>query len=178
MTDDLIARAVIERIDAVPVIDYCECGKALSAHTFWDDKIYDVQGRTCPSTIGGEYRFSASLTVIRHRDARAAVLDTALAALRASHERVQAERDSKRTETLARSFAEEYLTGHFRPLRDDEQKRFEQLVVVMLAFFAQAGQPAEREVERLTAENQELQSRVAARGDGHAVVPQPVEGRQ
>jgi hypothetical protein len=31
-------------------------------------------------------------------------------------------------------FAEEYLTGHYRPMRDDERQRCDQLVVVMLAF--------------------------------------------
>ena len=40
-------------------------------------------------------------------------------------------------EKLARTFAEEYLTGHYRPLRESERKKFEQLVVVMLAFAAQ-----------------------------------------
>ena len=39
-------------------------------------------------------------------------------------------------EKLARTFAMEYLTGHYRPLREDEQKAFEQLTVVMLAFAA------------------------------------------
>ncbi len=43
---------------------------------------------------------------------------------------------SAETEKLARTFAMEYLTGHYRPLRDDEQQRYEQLVVVMLAFAA------------------------------------------
>jgi len=40
-------------------------------------------------------------------------------------------------EKMARIFAMEYLTGHYRPLRDDEHQRYDQLTVVMLAFASQ-----------------------------------------
>jgi hypothetical protein len=50
--------------------------------------------------------------------------------------------DSERVEKLAKSFAMEFLTGHYRGLREDEQKRYEQLVVVMLAFASLVKQPA------------------------------------
>lgn len=43
---------------------------------------------------------------------------------------------------MARMFAEEYLTGHYRQLREDERKAFEQLTVVMLAFAAQVQRAA------------------------------------
>ena len=59
-------------------------------------------------------------------------------AQREAEGRVPPAADDKRVEKLARLFAEEYLTGHYRPLRDDEQKQFDQLFVVMLTFFAQA----------------------------------------
>lgn len=44
---------------------------------------------------------------------------------------------------IAETFAMEYLTGHYRPLRDDERKSFDQLTVVLLAFAAQLQKPAE-----------------------------------
>ncbi len=47
-------------------------------------------------------------------------------------------------ERLARSFAMEYLTAHFRGLREGEQKRYDQLVVVMLAFASQVTRLASR----------------------------------
>lgn len=37
----------------------------------------------------------------------------------------------------AESFAMEFMTGHYRELRDDERQRYEQLKVVMLAFASQ-----------------------------------------
>lgn len=39
-------------------------------------------------------------------------------------------------ERLASTFAMEFMTGHYRPLKEDEQKRFDQLRVVLLAFAA------------------------------------------
>lgn len=45
---------------------------------------------------------------------------------------------AEQLQKLARTFAMEFLTGHHRPLREDEQPRFDQLFVVMLAFAAQA----------------------------------------
>jgi hypothetical protein len=42
--------------------------------------------------------------------------------------------EAKTIERLAETFAMEYLTGHYRQLRDDERPSFEQLKVVMLAF--------------------------------------------
>lgn len=42
--------------------------------------------------------------------------------------------DSARVEKLAETFTMEFLTGHYRELREDEQPRFDQLKVVMLAF--------------------------------------------
>ena len=41
-----------------------------------------------------------------------------------------------KVENLASAFAMEYLTGHYRPLRADEQARYDQLRVVLLAFAA------------------------------------------
>jgi hypothetical protein len=40
-------------------------------------------------------------------------------------------------EKWADTFAMEFMTGHYRPLRDDEKQRYDQLRVVMLAFAAQ-----------------------------------------
>lgn len=45
--------------------------------------------------------------------------------------------DAARIDMMARLFAMEYLTGHYRPLRADEERQYDQLVVVMLAFAAQ-----------------------------------------
>lgn len=52
-------------------------------------------------------------------------------------------------ETLAGTFAMEYLTGHYRPLRDDERWSFDQLKVVMLAFSAAVHRAMRAEVATL-----------------------------
>ena len=74
--------ALIEAIDAVSLVEVCECGSPKSEHTFWNDRIYDVQGLKCPTTFASEYRFSPSITETRHKTARvakcAAELDAAL----------------------------------------------------------------------------------------------------
>lgn len=44
----------------------------------------------------------------------------------------------EQVEKLARLFAEEYLTGHYSPLTPEGEKKRDQLMVVMLAFHAQA----------------------------------------
>ena len=69
-----LSAELVDSINAVPRIEYCECSRPRSEHTFWDDKIYDVQGRRCPGTgtWDREYRFNASLTALRHREARIA----------------------------------------------------------------------------------------------------------
>ena len=38
--------------------------------------------------------------------------------------------------SLVDAFAMEFMTGHYRPLREDERQRYEQLRVVMLALVA------------------------------------------
>ena len=57
---------------------------------------------------------------------------------------------------LAQTFAMEYLTGHYRPLREDERPRFDQLHVVMLAFASQV----RRQVEKAQAERDTLRQQL------------------
>lgn len=80
---DPLAQEIVSKLDAVPLIDTCECGRPKSEHTFWDDKIYDVQGYKCPGygRFDGEYRFSPTLTAVRHREAKVAVAEEFLDAL-------------------------------------------------------------------------------------------------
>lgn len=69
------AEALIEKIDAVPVVEFCFCGRPRSEHTYWVDRIYDVNGYRCPSeTWHQDYRFDAALTKLRHKEARARVI--------------------------------------------------------------------------------------------------------
>ena len=72
--------ALVKQLDAVPRVNICYCGRPEKEHTFWDDKMYDVQGRTCPGVIGGDYRFDAAQTARRHIEDRARALEAALLA--------------------------------------------------------------------------------------------------
>lgn len=72
-------RALVEMLDAVPCVEYCECGRAYYEHEYWEDKIHDVNGRKCPHAHWrGDYRFSPALTAARHKDARVEALTAAL----------------------------------------------------------------------------------------------------
>ena len=68
-------------------------------------------------------------------DALEALLCNAVTAL-LREGRPQAATGVSEIEKLAETFAMEYLTGHYRQLREDERRSFDQLKVVMLAFFA------------------------------------------
>ena len=74
----LDARTLLVTVDSIRAVDVCECARPKSAHTFWNDRVYDVQGLTCPGGVGGEYRYSPSLTAQRYLDARVAALEAAL----------------------------------------------------------------------------------------------------
>lgn len=82
-------RRIVEEqeLAARAVPDHCDCGQPVTAHKYWEDRIYDVNGRNCPNSLtGSEYRYSASITNARRLEARTTVLRTAgdlLAALSA-----------------------------------------------------------------------------------------------
>lgn len=75
---DTNALALIDKIDAVSWVEYCFCGRPRSEHTYWEDRIYDYNGYSCPGSVGGEYRYDAILSTRRHREARAAELTSLL----------------------------------------------------------------------------------------------------
>jgi rubrerythrin len=77
------AEALIDKLDAVPFVEFCSCGRPRSEHTYWVDRVYDYNGYSCPGTVGGDYRYDAILTTAKHREARAQQLADAL---RAAHE--------------------------------------------------------------------------------------------
>lgn len=54
--------------------DYCSCGAAYNDHEYWEDRIYDYNGRRCPRTLGGEWRFDKPITDARRTEAKVAVL--------------------------------------------------------------------------------------------------------
>ena len=57
------------------VEDHCECGAPRSEHTYWDDRIYDVNGYTCPcQTFRQDYRYSKVKTERKRLEAKAARL--------------------------------------------------------------------------------------------------------
>lgn len=72
------AALLIEKLDAVPIVEFCSCGHPRSAHAYWEDRIYDYNGYRCPGSLGGDYRFDAVLTKNRHKEARAVELQTML----------------------------------------------------------------------------------------------------
>ena len=69
---------LLDAIEAVPEVAYCNCSRPLSEHSFYNDRIYDVQGHTCPGAIGGEFRFNAPITTARHRQAKIDAIAAAL----------------------------------------------------------------------------------------------------
>lgn len=71
------AEALIDRIDAVPWVEFCYCGQPRAEHVYWVDRIYDYNGYQCPGSVGGEYRYDAVATKAHHRRARAALLESA-----------------------------------------------------------------------------------------------------
>ena len=69
---------LIAKLDRVPRVEYCYCGQPRDAHKFWNDKVYDVQGRDCPGATGGEYRYDSVTTKQHYDKARAQVFEAAL----------------------------------------------------------------------------------------------------
>lgn len=76
--NEVDARALLAALDAVPAVAYCYCGRSKNEHTFYNDRIYDVQGFTCPGGWG-EFRYDAIRTRDERTKARVALLMTALA---------------------------------------------------------------------------------------------------
>ena len=54
---------LVDAIASVEEIPCCDCGHDYSAHTYWEDRIYDINGRRCPKSVtGSEYRYSHTQT--------------------------------------------------------------------------------------------------------------------
>lgn len=58
----MVAAEIVDAVAALEKQSYCFCGQLKSAHKYWEDRIYDVNGYLCPSRVGGEYRFDVTLT--------------------------------------------------------------------------------------------------------------------
>lgn len=71
-------RGTIEKLETVPLVEYCHCGKSRTEHRFYDDKIYDVQGYVCPGRLGGEFSLDFQASKTRQFDVKVSLLAEAM----------------------------------------------------------------------------------------------------
>jgi len=84
-----LRQRLVDAIESVDEEPCCECGKPYAAHEYWEDRIYDVNGRRCPSSVlGAEYRYSKTQTAHHLRERRMVAASVVLL----DHERDQGQR--------------------------------------------------------------------------------------
>lgn len=79
-----LAAHIVDALPAVPIVRMCYCGAPLSEHEFWEDRIYDVNGRKCPSRLGSDFSESVASTKATYRDQQIRVV-SALLTTREAH---------------------------------------------------------------------------------------------
>jgi len=89
-----LRQRLVDAIASVYEEECCDCGKPYSAHEYWEDRIYDVNGRKCPGSVtGSEYRYSEWRTAdylrLRRMAAASLILQPFL-----DHERDQGQRQA------------------------------------------------------------------------------------